>query len=322
MKKRLLRVFSVFVLAALLLSACSGTQVTVKKTPLRVGWSLWPGWYPLVLADQKGFFKEHGLEIEIVYYNTTSEVTAAMASGMVDGGFMVLNSVLLDTVIEDAKVILITDNSDGADQIVTTADILSADDIRGKRIGVKKGTFGEFFVREMLDQKGILPAEVTFVDVSPEAVPGSIPDKIDLGHTYEPFTSEARAKGYQVIFSSAETPGLIVDIFAFRNHVIQERPEDVKAFIAAWFEALQYWQANPAESNAIIAKATGQKAGDISTEGIKLFDLAANLQAFRAGNDANSIYFTARKAQYFSISAGDISHAHKAEDALDASFLK
>jgi NitT/TauT family transport system substrate-binding protein len=304
-----------------LLSACAKTPSAVKP-PLRVAWSLWPGYYPMAIAVEKGFFEKHGVQVEPVFYSSYGEQAPALASGKIDGAAGVLNDMLLDRVAEKVQVVLIADNSDGSDQIVAAPGILSAADIRGKRIGTVKGTFGEFFAHAMLEQKGILPAEVTFVDVAPEAVPVAISNTIDLGHTYEPYTSQARAKGYTVIFSSAETPGLIVDVFAFRKSVLQERPADAKAFIAAWFEAVQYWQANPAEGNAIIAKATGQKVEEISVEGVKLFGLAANLKAFKAGNDTTSVYFTAQKAQQFLIFTGDISIPVKVEEILNASFLQ
>jgi NitT/TauT family transport system substrate-binding protein len=319
--KKLLRVFSAIILLSLVLSACSGTQARAKA-PLRVGWSLWPGWYPLIIADQKGFFTEQGLEVDIVYYNTGAEVTAAVASGMVDVGFMVLNDMLLDHVADSAKAVMITDNSDGADQIVATSDIVSTGDMLHKRIGARRGSFGEFFVREMLIQKGISPSDVIFVDQTPETMPDALPNIVDMGHTFEPFTSEARAKGYRVIFTSAETPGLIVDVLASRNNIIEGRPEDIKAFINAWFEAVQYWQDNPEESNALIASATGQKPEDISNKGVKLFNHADNLNAFRPGSDTTSVYFTARKAMKFLIDSGLVAHPVDPNEALDASFLQ
>ena len=323
MKNRIFHIFSAFLILSIFLTACSGTAVQAEvKTPLRVGWILWPGFYPLVIAEQKGFFEERGLEVELLLYETASAETAALASGMVDGGIAVLNDVLLDSIAQNAKVVLITDNSDGGDQIVATTDITSTESIQFKNVGAKRGTFGEFFLREMLNQKGIQPSDVTFVNVDPENVADAMPEYISLGHTYEPFTSEALAKGYQVIFSSAETPGLIVDTIAFRRSVIDERPEDVRAFIGAWFEAVQYWKDHPEESNALIAEATGQPVESISLEGVKLFDRTDNLNAFKPGTDTTSVYFTARKALKFLVDSGFVAEPADINDVLDDSFLK
>lgn len=321
MTKRLFHFSSLLIIFTILMSACSGTQA-VDRPPLRVAWSLWPGVYPMVIAAEKGFFEKHGVQVEPIFYSSYGEQLPALASGKLDGAGLALNDVLLDRVAEEVKVVVITDNSDGADQIVALSEIISADDLRGKKIGFVKGSYSEFFVREMLIQKGILPSDITFVEVPPEDVPDAIPDAIDIGHTYEPFSSQARAKGYNVIFSSADTPGLLVDVIVFRKSVTQERPEDVRAFVAAWFEAVEFWHDNPVEGNAIIAEVTGLNPEDISTEGVKIFDLVANLNAFNVGNDTTSVYFTGQKAQDFLISTGDISRLIKIDEILDPSFLQ
>lgn len=323
MKNRLFHIFSAFMILSMFLTACSGAGAQAEvKTPLRVGWILWPGFYPLVIAEEKGFFEAQGVEVELLLYESAAEETAALASGMVDGGIIALNDALLDTIAHNAKVVLITDNSAGGDQIVATADITSAESIQFKNIGVKRGSFGEFFIREMLNQKGIQPSDVTFVNVEPEHVAESMPSYISLGHTYEPFTSQALAQGYKVIFSSADTPGLIVDTIAFRRTVINERPEEVRAFIEAWFEAVQYWEDHPEESNALIAEATGQPVESISLEGVKLFDRMDNLNAFKPGTDSTSIYFTARKAANFLVDSGLVAKPADINDVLDDSFLR
>lgn len=324
MKKRLLHTFSVLMIAVFFLTACigSGAEAEVKKAPLRVGWVLWPGFYPLVIAEEKGFFEKHGVEVDLILYKASADETAALASGMLDGGIVALNDALLDSVAKNTKVILITDNSDGGDQIVATSDIVTAEDIRNKSIGIRRGSYGEFFVREMLSQKGIAPSEVTFINVDPEGVPAAMPEHISLGHTYEPSTSQAVMEGYKIIFSSAETPGLIVDAIAFQRRAIEERPEDIQAFVDAWFEAIDYWRNNPKESNALIARATGQKPEDISLEGVNLFDLSANRNAFKPGTDTTSVYFTARKALKFLVDSGLVAEPVDVNDVLDDSFLR
>jgi NitT/TauT family transport system substrate-binding protein len=115
---------------------------------------------------------------------------------------------------------------------------------------------------------------------------------------------------------------LIVDVLAFRTEITQNRPEDVKGFIAAWQEALQYWKDNPTEGNAIIAKATGLKPEEVSAQGVNLFDLAANQKTFTQGTDASSVYFTAKNELQFLVTTGDITRPVEINKLLDPSFLR
>lgn len=312
-----------FLLAVFLVSACGGGPATTAPAPLRVGWSLWPGFYPIAIAAEKGFFDKQGVQVEPVFYSVYNDQASDLASGMIDGGAAVLSDILFDSISSNVKVVLITDNSTGADQIVAADSIPSLQEVRGKRIGVQPGMVGGMLlIRQMLEQNGIQPSEVTFVDVPPEKVPSAIPGLIDLGYTFEPFASEALAKGHKALFTSADAPGVIVNVLAFRTQIAQSRPQDVKAFIAAWEEALQYWKDHPAEGNAIIAAATGLKPEAISTRGVTLFDLTDNRAAFVSSNDAASIYFTARKELQFLADNGDITRPVDINTLLDPSFLQ
>lgn len=322
MTQRLFRIFSTLIIVTVLLSACSGAQSTAK-TPLRVSWSLWPGYYPMAIAVEKGFFEKNGVQVDPAFYAIYGNQAADLASGMIDGAALTLSDTLFDSISNDVKIVLVVDNSAGADQIVASADIVNLSDLRGKRIGVQSSTVsGVLLIRQMLNANGVSPADVTFVQIGPEKVPQSIPSLIDAGYTYEPFTSQSRAKGDQVIFSSADAPGLIVDVLAFRKDIIQNRPEDVKAFIAAWLEAQQYWKDNPTDGNAIIARATGLKPEEVSFEGVNLFDLNANLNTFTQGTDNTSVYFAAQKELQFIVETGDITKPVNINDFLDPSFLK
>ena len=321
MNKKIFRLFSTLLLFTLVLSACGGAAPAVENPPLKVGWSLWPGWYPLVIAQEKGFFEKHGVEVELTSFPLYSQALAEFDSRKADAVGLVLGDALPVNGNDKARVVLITDNSDGGDTIMASADIKSPADLRGKRIGVGLGTFGEVLVREMLKRNNISLGDVTLVDIPPETLPAALGKTVDAGHTYEPFTSEAIQKGFHPVFSSTDTPGLIPDVFVFNSKVTTERPEDVRAFIAAFFEAQEWWLANQSEGNAIIARATGQNPEDISAEGLKLFTAADNAAAFKPGEDTTSAYFTMQLYLDFQLLTGRLSAAPDINQLLDASFL-
>jgi NitT/TauT family transport system substrate-binding protein len=313
------------VILLLLLTACTSVAAKPEHPPLRVTWSLWPGWYPMAIAVERDLFTKHGVVVEPIFYDTYFAQLPDLQAHKVDGSLITFgDALLLDGREPDSlRVVLVTDNSAGADSIVATADIAAPVNLRGKRIGANLGTFGELLVRTMLQRSGLTIDEVTLINLDPEAAAAAMPETIDAAHIWEPFTSEALAQGRHIIFSSAETPGLISDVLVFRSSTLIERPEDVRAFIAAWFEALAWWQANPAEGNAIIAKYTGLKPEEISTDGIKLFDLDNNLNAFAEQSEtAISLYVNGRINTEFLISSGALTTAPDVKRLLDSSYLK
>jgi NitT/TauT family transport system substrate-binding protein len=322
MTRKFLHILSILLIIAIPLSACSANETIAEKQPLRIGWSLYPGWYPLVIAQQQGLFEKHGIEVELVLYPTYDDTAPQLGSGFVDAAALVLGDVLLEDVGNYASVALVTDNSFGADQLIASPEVLETQDLRGKRIGFSTGTFGELLVREMLKKYNVDVDEVSFVEISPEQVPNAIPSSIDIGHTFEPFASQARVNGNDVIFTSADAPGVIVDTIAFRNSILKERPEDVRNFINAWFEAVEYWQANPEEGNKIVAEATGQDVKDVSFDGVKFFDRNANLATFQPGTDTSSVVFTAQMELQFLIETGVVTKPVNVNNILNASYLQ
>jgi NitT/TauT family transport system substrate-binding protein len=312
----------ILLIITFLLTACGAAAPANENPPLKVGWSLWPGWYPLVIAQERDLFAKHNVEVEFVFYPTYSAALPEFASGKVDGTLLVIGDVIPLVKNNNAKIVMVTDNSDGADVIMAGPEITSPADLRGKTIGVSLGTFGEVLAREMLTANNLSIGDVTLVQMGPEAVPSELGIVIEAGHTYEPFSSEAEQRGYHAIFSSSETPGLIADVLVFKKEILNERPEDVKAFIAAWFEALEWWQNNQAEGNALIAAATGQNLEDISTEGLHLFKQADNLAAFQQGTDTRSIYYTAQQYVTFYQSIGVLSSLPDLNQLLDPAFLQ
>lgn len=112
------------------------------------------------------------------------EAIPDLAAGKVDGGFFVIGDLIPLIQNDNLRAVLITDISEGADQIVASSEIRSVADLHGKRIGVSLGTFGEVLVRRMLETQKISLSGVTFVDVNAEAVPEAIPSVIDAAHTW------------------------------------------------------------------------------------------------------------------------------------------
>lgn len=309
--------------AILIMSLGACAPAAPPRPPLTVSWTLWPGYYPLAIAQQQGLFAKHGVAVKLVTYDTYTAAYTDFASGVVDGGEMVLGDLLLLLDRQPARVVMLTDSSEGADQVLATNAIQTVADLRGKRIGVHLGTYGELFIRQMLEMNGLTVADVKLVNVNPEDVPAAFPDAIDVGHSFEPFTSQAASRGGHVLFTSAQTPGLIPNVWAFNLKTIQERPDDVRAFVAAWFEAVDWLKAHPDEVPAVVAQATGLKAEDIwLDDSDKVFTLADNRAALKHGSDFRSLYYTGEQYVKFLTAIGSYSHAPDLNSIIDPSFIR
>jgi NitT/TauT family transport system substrate-binding protein len=214
------------------------------------------------------------------------------------------------------------DASDGADVVIAGSDVQSAADLKGKRIGVKFGTYGELFVRTFLKQNGIAITDVTLVNVSPERAAEAFPSQVDAIHTYEPFASETLTKGGHTLFDSSETPNLMLGAMTVPTKLIEDRPEDIQAFTDAWFEAVDWMFANPNDVPAVVAKAFGLTPQDIWFGGDKVFTLTESRALMQPGSDFSSAYFITQEYVDFLVTSGALTTKPDPEILIDPSFLK
>jgi NitT/TauT family transport system substrate-binding protein len=323
-----LRLFYVYCILAitslLVLNACQQNLPQVPiHAPLKVGWHTWPGYFPIAIATHLNLFAKHGVSVEPILYDSAMSSHPDLQAGKLDGATGTLgDALLMDGRLPDSvRVTLVADYSAGGDVIVATNHIGTVADLRGKRLGARLGSFSELFVLTMLQRHNLTQDDVTLLKVEPKEVPSAMPDIIQAGHTWEPGISQALAKGFHILFSSTDTPGLIPDLVIFRTQVVKTRPDDVRAFIAAWLEAVDYWQRHPEEGNAVIARVTGMAPEQISAKGLKLFNLRDNLTAFAPGTDTTSLHVSGKINKSFLIKSGGLTSAPVLERLLDGSFI-
>jgi NitT/TauT family transport system substrate-binding protein len=271
-----------------------------------------------------GFFKQHGVEVEPVKYDNTSQAIPDLAGAKLDGGLFTMGDILLASNLTDIKGVMVSDNG-GIYSIVATPDIQSVNDLRGKRIGLNLHTSSEMFVSYMLKSVNMNSSNVDYVEMGPQQVLQNIPDQVDAGLVWEPFTSQALQKGEKVVYQSTNYSTLIPKLIAFRTTVVKQRPEDIRAFILAWNDAVNYRISHPQESTAIISKATGLPTSDLNlTSNITIYTIDNNTQLFanNPGTDASSIYFIAGFNRDYLITIGYITNPPDINNMLDPSFLK
>lgn len=328
MQSRFLRLFCLALLSLLLIVSCHRVTILSSRPepqPLKVGcYSLWPGFFPMILAQEKGFFAQQGVQVEPIYSSNYLEPVSNFSAGYSDGVTSALGS-LMSLVGQDteAQMVLVSDQSAGADMLVVAPGIQGVKDLKGKRIGVKLGDFGELFVTTLLKSQNLTTADVTLVNTEAELVPDRIAKgDIQAGHAWEPHTSEVIKAGGRVLLTSQSTPGLIADGIVFHQNVVRDRPEQVQAFVRGWFQAVDYWQAHPQESNVLLAKALKLKPEEISTEGVHLATVADNLKALAPGQTTESLYYTAKLYADFFIRAGGLSAAPDINQLIVPSFVQ
>ncbi len=271
----------------------SSTQ-TSSAAPMStsIGINAWIGNTPLYIAQEKGFFKDLGLDLKIKVFDTIVQAFPAFTSGQLDALAPVTSeAVTLASKGVDYRIVLVEDTSVGADVILARNSIASIKDFKGKKIAAELGGIGHFFVLQVLAEAGLSGKDVTFVNTPADAAAAAYQaGNIDIAYSYSPFSDKANAaqKDGRTIYSSKQMPTAIADLYIFNTKFIQTNPKAVAAFVEGRFKGLNFLKTNPKEGLAIMAKHLNVTPEQLETQlkGIQIPDMATNLEML--GNPKSS----------------------------------
>jgi NitT/TauT family transport system substrate-binding protein len=332
MKKRML---ALVLAAAFVGAACSssddsqttGSGATSEPVPITVTMTSWIGYGLFHLAEEKGFFDDHGVDMTIKVVEDESTNPAALASNQFQGDVTTVDTnVRTIAAGVDLVQVMAIDDSNGADGIVGTADIQSVQDLVGKQVGVKVGATSYVFLLSVLKDAGMTVDDIKVVDMNPgEAGTAFVAGQIDAAVTWEPFLSQAtKREGGHVVISSAEAPGLIVDSLAIRRDWIDAHPDAVTGIIAGYNDAYAFWQSNSDEALPIMAASQGISTKDYeaSLPGIKFYSPQEIADYMNAPIDQTGVLKLTDYINGFWVAEGVIPAPIDAAATVDGSFAK
>lgn len=278
---RATRVSIAWVLGVLLVMAAWLGMVGVlappaPPAPLRIAIGPWIGYEPFVLARENDWL---GPRLRLVETLSNTESTQALVDGDAD-----LAGVTLDEAIRlrsegvPIRVVAVLSDSRGADALVARPGVAGLAGLRGRRVLVEDSAVGQYVLQQALAEAGLTRADVQVLQVQSSYLPARWREgAAEAAVVYEPMLSELRAGGLQVLFSTADHPGLVLDVLVAREDALAGHPEDVRAAIAAWDRAVAEF-ADPGRLPVARLTADGRLTPDdyrAALAGVALFDLAA-----------------------------------------------
>ncbi|SFV39067.1 NitT/TauT family transport system substrate-binding protein [Hyphomicrobium facile] len=280
----------VFTALALATAMMGLPAAKAADAPLQIGVTIWPGWMPWWIVEEKGYFDEVGVKANIVKFKRHPDDMSAFAGKQLDATHMILADVIIPASKGvPGRIVLITDESSGADGIIAKTGIDGIKDFKGKRVAYELGGVSQLILMRALEKEGLTLDDVSSVNMSAEdAGTAFLAGAVDVAVTWEPYLSQASKDGKgRVVFSTADTPGLVPDLLVFRAETIEKRSADVQKVIAAWNKALAFIKTNRKEAVEIMAKGAEISAEEMEQNlaGIKLYSLADNVREFGAAPD-------------------------------------
>ncbi|HET7537846.1 MAG TPA: ABC transporter substrate-binding protein [Candidatus Didemnitutus sp.] len=297
--------------------------------PLKIAYSDWPGWTAFAIAQEKGWFKAAGVDVELLWFEYGPSMEAFTA-GKVDA-VMVTNGDSLVTGAGGAKnvMILVTDYSNGNDMVVAKAGIKSLKELKGKKIGVEIGLVDHLLLLNGLSKAGLKETDVELVPTPTNQAPQVLASgQVDAVAAWQPNSGAAlkAAPGSKAVYTSADEPGLIYDMIVVTPSSLASSRADWVKVVKVWDKIVAYL-ADPktrADGIKIMAARAGVDPKDYAdflsgTRFLTLKEGAAKLSSKAPG--FGSVAGSAKIADEFNVKNAVYKEAQDVSSYIDASLM-
>ncbi|GAP18174.1 ABC transporter substrate-binding protein [Levilinea saccharolytica] len=254
------RFWQIVLVFGVLLTACTpkaSQQQKVRIAVLPVIDAL-----PIYVAQQEGYFKEQGVEVEIVPVLSAPERDQLMQSGQVDS---ILTEVVVNMIynketpqIKTVRFLRTTTVTTPMFRILASKDsgINTVADLAGVPIAISEGTVIEYMTDRVLEKAGMAPTDIAKV-----AVP-KISDRmafLDSGQVQaavmpDPLASLSIKNGARVIIDDTSYPEVSHSVLAFRIETLNQQGEAVRKVLAGVEQAVTAINGDKTRWNGLLAE--------------------------------------------------------------------
>ncbi|MEW9857055.1 putative urea ABC transporter substrate-binding protein [Novosphingobium sp. M1R2S20] len=236
---------------ALFLASCSGAPdgPAEPRTEFNIGWSIYAGWMPWPYAQQAGIVKKwadkYGIKINVVQVNDYVESVNQYTAGKFDGVTVTNMDALTIPAAggKDTSAIILGDYSNGNDGVVMKGPG-SVSDLKGKQVNLVELSVSHYLLARAMGSAGLAPTDVRTINTSDADIVGAFtsPD-VAAAVAWNPQLSVMKSQpGANLVFSSAQIPGEILDLLVVDTATLKANPNLGKALAGIWYETIALMQ--------------------------------------------------------------------------------
>lgn len=241
-------------LIALAVTAGLAAPAALAQSKVKVGVLKLTSSAPVFLGVEKGYFKEFGIEPELVYFQAAAPIATALAAGQVEVGATGLTAALYNIVLGGEKLWIVADKGREwpgfplvgivVQKELWDGGVRTVKDLKGRRIGVTQlGSTFHFHIGNILEKEGLALADVRIVPL--QAMPATMEalkgKQVDAILVPQPFPGAAESHGFGKIMAWAGDlyPWQIATIF-YSKGFAADRAKAV-AFMKGYVKASRHY---------------------------------------------------------------------------------
>jgi len=233
-----------------------------QTLPVEVPVSPWPGHGLFFLAAHQGYGQANGLDLRIRAFPDPQAIVHAYLRGELTTAQLTTVEVvdICSRMPERCPVVvLVLDESRGADVIAARAPLQSLVELRGRKVAITYSTLGPYVLSRALAQVGLHLNDVTLQGMPMAAMPLALArGEVDAAAFFPPYSTQAsRHTNVRVLFDSRRLPGEIFDVFVVDPVYLQGHRPALVRLLRSWQQALAYSLREPLQADALMARRAG-----------------------------------------------------------------
>lgn len=241
MKKILL--LSMLILTLALAAGCCNSNDKTQKDlqPITIGLMPDTDSLPFIIAKEKGYFAEEGIEVNIQQYKSAMDRDSALQSGNLDGAVSDMLAVAFAKAGGfDVKV---TSFTDGSYKLIASKDagINNVKALAGKDVAVSRNTIIEYVTDQILAKEGMDSESINKVIIPqiPTRLEMLQNGKLAAATLPEPMASIAVSNGCTYVTGSDEL-GINPGVIMFTAKTVDNKTAEIAAMYRAYNKAVDY----------------------------------------------------------------------------------
>lgn len=257
------KILTILILVTLLLSCNSKKEDNLKEVSIILDW------YPnavhsfLYTAVEKGYFKDEGIKLNIIYPSSPSDSLTLPAAKKADIGISYLNSVIMARANENVPI-----KSFGAilQRSVNTVislkekNITSPKDFQNKIAGTSGGVLSETYLKSMMISQNLDPNSLKITDVGFELLTSMITNQVDftIGNMINHEVPVIKEKGIDInyfLIDNFGIPQAYELILVANDELLNQNKDTYTKVLKAMQKGFEDVKNNPSESlNLLLSK--------------------------------------------------------------------
>jgi len=223
----------------------------------------WWGHIPIMLAVEKGYFKEAGIDVEVKSVPSSADRVRAVTAGSV--AFSNLGRIaVISEMANDNKSFYFfanVDDSPGNEGCWARPGFASFKDLKGKKVAAN--TSAQITMNGLLENEGMAEKDVQFVNLPGGEMAGAIArGDVDAACVWEPLFTNVKnaASGGKLLGTDMDTPNFkkfgtmaSPDIMIISRKLVDEQPALAGKLVSAIFKGVKYTNENPDDTAKTVA---------------------------------------------------------------------